>query len=217
SSGGEGVNVFIYGRRTPLGKTSRGDFIIPIAERIPPAQGLVAFTLPWIDSDKFFIKIKEYDGSGILIAAAEKEYRFRPAVLENRLKDGIYLDLHQRVNQRLYVQKDRRITHVYLCSSSENYRWLPPKSHPSVPHDHAGVFKVLDKKLDHYSKLYEVHMRWSMHYLSGHFIHATYPNLYRKLGRPASHGCNRLTRSDAEELYKATPTGTRVEVIGTKG
>jgi len=56
-----------------------------------------------------------------------------------------------------------------------------------------------------------------MRYLSGHFIHATSPNLYKFLGEPASHGCNRLTKTDAKALYDATPLGTRVEVIGPNG
>ena len=217
SSGGETVKVIIHGTRTPLGAVSRGEFVIPVAQSVPSIQGQMDFILPWIDSRNFAIKIKEYDVDGKVVSTGEREYGFRPAVMENRTMDGIYLDLHRRINQRLYVQKAGRITQDYLCSSSENYLWLPPKQHPSIPHDHAGVFKVLERNPDHYSALFHVHMYWAMRYLAGHFIHATSPNLYRRLGRPASHGCNRMTRHDAEELSGATPVGTRVEVIGPKG
>ena len=142
---------------------------------------------------------------------------FRPVVLEKRAADGIYLDLHKRTDQRLYVQKNGKLVKAYLSSSSENYLWLPPNRHLNKPHDHAGVFRVLSKEPDHMSRLFAVHMRWAMRYLGGHFIHATNRNLYRNLGRAASHGCNRLTLYDAKQLYDATPVGTRVEVIGPGG
>jgi len=76
---------------------------------------------------------------------------------------------------------------------------------------------VLEKKRSHWSTLFNVRMPWAMRYHGGHYIHATSPNLYRLLGRPASHGCNRLTHRDARELYQTTPLGTRVEVVGPDG
>lgn len=212
--GAETVNVAITGTRTSLGTRSRGGFLLPIARGVSAALGERSFVLPWIDAISFRVIVNGYDASGKQASSGERSYRFRPAVLADRPKDGIYLDLHARVNQRLYVQKAGLITHVYICSSSVNYLWLPPNEHPGKPHDHEGVFSVLDKSPDHYSKLFQVHMRWALHYLGGHYIHATSANLYKDLGRPASHGCNRLTREDAHELYEMTPVGTRVEVIG---
>lgn len=217
ASGGETINVIIHGTRTPRGNVQRGEFVIPVAVGIPAAQGEFSFNLPWIDAIKFAIKLKEYDHTGRLVTSSEHEYSFRPAVLAKRLKDGIYLDLHKRIHQRLYVEKNGEITKVYFSSSSKNYDWLPSNDHISEPHDHAGVFKILEKTPSHWSALYHVQMRWSMRYLGGHFIHATTPIFYKVLGRPASGGCNRLTNSDAEDLYRATPVGTRVEIIGPAG
>jgi hypothetical protein len=212
----ETVNIAITGTRTPLGQQSRGDFLIPIAKGVSAAQGEYSFTQPWIDAISIRVIVNGYAG-GKRILSGERTYRFRPAALDGKTPDGIYLDLHARANQRLYTQKDGCITHVYFCSSSEAYLWLPPNRHIAGPHDHAGVFKVLDKSPDHWSELYKVRMLWAMHYLGGHYIHATSPNLYRYLGTPASHGCNRLTRYDAYQLYQMTPIGTRVEVIGPNG
>jgi lipoprotein-anchoring transpeptidase ErfK/SrfK len=214
AGGASTVNILIDGMRTPLGAKSRGPFVIVLATGVPAAEGEYEFVLPWIDVIEFRIKIKGYDPSGYQVSIGERSYAFRPAVLADRTADGIYLDLHERTNQRLYVQKDRRITRVYLSSSSENYLWTAPDRHLKKPHDHAGVFKVLEKRRTHWSRLYQVQMPWSMRYHVGHYIHATSPNLYPLLGRPASHGCNRLTREDARELYEMTPIGTRVEVIG---
>ena len=213
----QSVSVVVYGTRTPRGTTSRGNFQIAAAEAVPAALGQLSWTVPWIDSVEFLVKAKGYNSLGYQVAMDERRYGFRPAVMANRTEDGIYLDLHERINQRVYVQKDSCLTRAYLSSSSENYLWLAPSRHSTKPHDHAGVFKVLEKKRSHWSTLFNVRMPWAMRYHGGHYIHATSPNLYRLLGRPASHGCNRLTHRDARELYQTTPLGTRVEVIGPDG
>lgn len=217
SKGVDKVIIIVYGERTPVGAVPRGVFRDVISDGVPADNGFVQWKVPWIDSDTFFVKANGYDSAGKLVASTERGYNFRPAILKNRKADGIYLDLHKRTDQRLYVQKDREIIHIYLTTSSENYYWVPRNVHPKKPHDHAGVYKVLEKSPDHYSKLFKVHMFWSMRHLGGHFIHATSRNLYRDLGQSASHGCNRLTKYDAHELYKNTPVGTRVEVIGPRG
>lgn len=211
------VDLIAYGTLTPLGDTPRGDYTIKIAENVPADKGSVTWTVPWIDSRIVTIKIIGYGADAKVLDTNQRAYEFRPAVLANRFADGIYLDLHKRTDQRLYVQKKRRITTVYITSSSENYLWVPRNRHPAIPHDHAGVFKVLDKSRDHFSRLFKVPMPWAMRYYGGHFIHATSPNFYPDLGRAASHGCNRLTIPDAKALFESTPVGTRVEIIGPSG
>lgn len=217
SSGIESVSIVAHGTRTPLGTRSRGSFNMAVTEAVPATWESAEWTVPWIDSVTFFVKVKGYDLDGNMVAFDERGYRFRPAVLANRTEDGIYLDLHRRTNQRLYRQENYRITHAYLSSSSENYEWRPPCNHVRRAHDHAGVFSVIEKKRSHWSILFDVEMPWAMRYHRGHFIHATSPALYRLLGVPASGGCNRMTNHDARELYRLTPLGTRVEVIGPDG
>lgn len=217
ADGIKSVSLVTHGVRTPVGGESRGYFHEAIAEGVPADREKVAWKVPWIDSRSLFIKAKGYDAGGRMVAIDERGYSFRPRTLANRTADGLYLDLHSRSNQRLYRQENYKITHVYVSSSSENYLWRAPGRHVKRPHDHAGVFSVLEKKRNHYSRLYEVDMPWAMRYHGGHFIHATSPNLYDELGRPASHGCNRLTWADAREIYRMTPVGTRVVVIGPDG
>lgn len=216
-SGLKSVSLVAYGERTPLGTRSRGSFRKVIAAGAPASRGGVTWQVPWIDSTRLTIKVKGYNPQGQLVATDTRGYHFRPAILARRTKDGIYLDLHQRRGQRLYVQRGGRITHAFLSSSSENYSWQPRNRHTAAPHDHAGVFRVVQKSKMHWSQLFDVPMPFALRYHGGHFIHATSRNLYRKLGRPASHGCNRLTRHDARILYGMTPIGTRVEVIGPGG
>lgn len=217
AGGAETVNIAVYGERTSLGTQTRGTFQIVAAKGIPAADGEFQFEVPWIDARHFAIKIKGYDRSGMQVGMDERSYAFRPAIMASRTADGIYLDLHERNNQRVYMQKDRRITHIYVSSSSENYHWLSRTHHISQPHDHAGVYRVIEKRRSHWSSLYNVRMPYAMRYLGGHFIHATSTRYYKLLGGPASHGCNRLTLHDAQELYNMTPIGARVEVIGPKG
>ena len=217
ADGMQSVSMVAHGALTRMGAKSRGSFQLAIAEGVSAKLEEVRWTVPWIDSATFFVKAKGYDSLGRQVVADERRYDFRPAFLAKRTKDGIYLDLRWRTKQRLYVQKKQRITYVYLSSSSEDYLWLPPGRHLSKPHDHAGAFKVLEKKRLHWSSLFRVKMPWAMRYHGGHFIHATSPNLYGLLGQAASGGCNRMTYPDARELYQMTPLGTRVEVIGPEG
>lgn len=211
------VGAMAYGQRTPLGLHNRGRFTTRVFRPVGAGNRHARWTVPWMDSNSFVIKLKGYNSNGKVVATASRKYGFRPAVMTNRLKAGLYLDLHKRTRQRLYVQMSGRIIKTYISSSSDAYRWEPRRVHPDSAHDHAGVFSVLGKERDHWSNEFHVRMRYAVRYLSGHYIHATSPNLYRTLGSAASHGCNRLTKQDALELYWTTRVGTRVEVIGPKG
>jgi len=217
AGGLESVSIVAHGTRTPLGTQSRGNFSIAVVEGVSAGAGSAEWTVPWIDSITFFIKAKGYASDGRQVPFAERGFRFRPSVMADRMEDGIYLDLSKRTNQRLYRQQDYRITRAYFTSSSEAYHWRPPGSHISSPHDHAGVFSVLEKRRMHWSTLFNVQMPWAMRYHGGHFTHATSRNLYRNLGMPASAGCNRMTNHDAREIYRMTPLGSRLEVVGPDG
>lgn len=217
AGGAETVDIVASGTCTPLGGRPRGAFEIVLARGVSAVECEATCTLPWIDSPNLTLKVIGRDGSGKKVSYGERRYGFRPAILAGRLDDGIYVDLHQKTDQRIYVETGGVITRIYICSSSIGYRWLPITVHPKEPHDHAGVFKVLNKAELVHSQEYDVDMPWAMHYLGGHFIHATSAPFYKMLGQPASHGCIRLHRQDARSLYGISPVGMRVEVIGPKG
>jgi lipoprotein-anchoring transpeptidase ErfK/SrfK len=71
-----------------------------------------------------------------------------------------------------------------------------------------GVFSVIQKHKDHYSNLYGAAMPYMQRITwSGSALHeGPLP------GRPASHGCIRLTREFAQLLWKVTKIGARVIV-----
>lgn len=73
----------------------------------------------------------------------------------------------------------------------------------------AGRFRILQKKVEHYSSRYDNAPMPYMQRLTSYGIalHAG-----RVPGYPASHGCIRLPRGFAKRLYRMTGTGTAVTV-----
>jgi lipoprotein-anchoring transpeptidase ErfK/SrfK len=87
----------------------------------------------------------------------------------------------------VYVDGERRMT----------FRVSTGKQGYATP---SGNFRALAMKLMHYSKKYDnAPMPHSIFFRGGYAIHAT--NAVRNLGRPASHGCVRLSPKDAAALY----------------
>lgn len=213
SEGLESVSVVAFGTLTKIPGHDRGDFSIVIAEAAPASRGSVNWTVPFLDTDKFRIKVKGYNGNGQAVDSSDRLYSFRPAVLRTRSADGIYIDVRREDRQRLYVIRDNKVIRAYLTSGAYQGEFYPRNVHPKKPHDHPGVFRVTAKYPNWYSRMFQVDMPWAMRYHGGHFIHATSPPFYNLLGTAASNGCNRLELSQAKELYDMTPVGTRVEII----
>lgn len=72
---------------------------------------------------------------------------------------------------------------------------------PKQPHNHLGMFKIINRDADYYSREHNCPMRYSLFYYAKHALHATASGCYRQLGSPASHGCTRQTLKDAKELF----------------
>ena len=71
-----------------------------------------------------------------------------------------------------------------------------------------GEYVITDKHRHHRSTIYHVKMPYFQRLSSGSFgFHAGYVPSY-----PASHGCIRMPYQSAKELFKMTPTGTRVVI-----
>jgi hypothetical protein len=209
----ESVSIVAEGDLTDIPQGSRGRFQIVVADAVPAGWGKYSWIVPFLDTINFRVEATAYNAAGLPVAKDERVYKFRPDILKDRHKDGIYIDVRTRDRQRLYVLKGGRLYRSYLTSGADTNAYYPRHIHPKRSHDHYGVFKVAWKTPIWYSRLYQVNMPWAMNYWNGHFIHATSSNFYHKLGRAASHGCNRLERSQARELYRMTPVGTRVEII----
>jgi lipoprotein-anchoring transpeptidase ErfK/SrfK len=75
--------------------------------------------------------------------------------------------------------------------------------------------KVFEKDPAPTSRMYNVVMPWWLQITASgsHGIHATSPRFYDELGGPASHGCVRQHRADAEILYDMVRVGTPVYIF----
>ena len=117
-------------------------------------------------------------------------------------------------HQRLYAFYGNNLFLAAPCSTAAHHAHYAPGDDaylmPSTP---LGSFRIFSKTPDHWSKAYEVHMRYALFYDGGRAIHATFPSLYRMLGRPASGGCIRLNRHNALSLYRWAHVGDTVHVV----
>ena len=74
----------------------------------------------------------------------------------------------------------------------------------------AGSFRVFRKEQRSWSVPYKVWLPWASYFVGGVAFHE-YPDIPPS---PASHGCVRVPRWDAQWLYQQTPIGTTVTVLG---
>jgi len=109
-------------------------------------------------------------------------------------KKEIIIDL---TKQKLYAIKDGNITMNTNVSTGKKGHYTP-----------AGKFKILEKKRHHISTIYNLPMPYMLRLTNGGIaIHQGYVPNY-----PASHGCIRVPKQFAEELFYWTPVGTIVHV-----
>ncbi|HRY60342.1 MAG TPA: L,D-transpeptidase [Patescibacteria group bacterium] len=108
------------------------------------------------------------------------------------LLDGIRIDISIK-EQRLRVIENYRIIHEFKTSTGR-YKGSTPK----------GVSRVYNHAPNPISRMYKCHLyRWLAVTPDGKVgIHGLFMSGYeRLLGRPASHGCIRLSRPNAEVVY----------------
>ena len=96
------------------------------------------------------------------------------------------------------IDKRRQIMEVFI-DNEPIYKWkvsTGKKGH-STP---SGTFYVQSMEIMHYSRLYEnAPMPYSIFFNGNIAIHGT--NSISNLGRPVSHGCTRISPSNAATLY----------------
>lgn len=79
-----------------------------------------------------------------------------------------------------------------------------------------GHFRIYNKSLSAYSQKYDATMTNWMAFTpnGGYGMHGLLgSSYYRRLGSPASHGCVRLTREGARELFGYVKVGTPVDIV----
>lgn len=207
------ISLYVSGERTRVGGRSRGRFVEvitnPQTPENDPVTGVrrlsVNYTVPWFDAASFELVAKGFDSTGRMAVKKQQTVSFVPKDVPGDLSDGVVVS---KSDQRLYRVKEGRVARVYLVSTGRTHR------------DGGGptptmTTRIQNKSLNAHSRKYDVDMRyWNAITSDGRYgIHATYRNLYRKLGRADSHGCVRLHLADARIFYKDAPVGTPVYVV----
>jgi len=206
------VRFYYHGERCRLGGRSRGKFDGVINGGMMPNTGETTWKVPWLDGPYLHLRMAAYDDDEECVAVTYRTVRLLPRELKKVPLDC--LAISRRV-QRLYYIRGGEIKRMHMVSTAAR-GYTTPKMRPGARSRRRGAMgKVFSKSYNPYSSLYHVHMRYWLGITSSgsHGIHATSPNLYYRLGRPASHGCVRQHRSDAKVLYSMVNVGTAVYVF----
>lgn len=103
---------------------------------------------------------------------------------------------------------------MHVTSARGSYDW-PISSARSGFYTPGGSFAPTHLERMHYSRKYHMSpMPYSIFFRGGYAIHGSYET--GSLGRPASHGCVRLSPGNAAALYGMVRTeGARISISGT--
>ena len=112
------------------------------------------------------------------------------------------------------VQIDLTHQRMHVQSNEGDYDW-PISSARSGFSTPGGSYAPTHMELMHYSKKYHMSpMPHAIFFRGGYAIHGTYET--GSLGRPASHGCVRLSPGNATTLYNMVKEeGARIGISGT--
>jgi lipoprotein-anchoring transpeptidase ErfK/SrfK len=113
---------------------------------------------------------------------------------------------------RIHIDLSSQRMHVE--SSSGSYSW-PVSTARSGYHTPRGSYAPTGMQRMHYSRKYDMSpMPHSIFFNGGYAIHGSYET--GSLGRPASHGCVRLSPGHAAALYKMVQAeGARISITGS--
>lgn len=176
-----------------------------------PNTGYAAWTPTWVDAPGFTLRLVGYDAAGRPVASAEKSVTLRPRQARD-LRGTFIVILRDR--QRLYFFQDDKLVRMHIISTAMP-GYVTPRMHPGMVRRGVRMGQVFYKDAHAWSRRYNCPMPYWMAVTStgSHGIHATVPRAYRRLGRPASHGCIRQHLHDARILFNMVKVGTPVYIF----
>lgn len=123
------------------------------------------------------------------------------------ITEGKYIDINLSTMQATLVNNGQVVGSYPVAGKGSP--WKPTRE---------GVFRILTKEENHFSRISHVWMPYSMQYSGNYFVHE-WP--YWPGGRPIqskySSGCVRFFPGDAKQIYDWAQVGTRVVVHSTPG
>jgi hypothetical protein len=122
--------------------------------------------------------------------------------------------LSATANATVQIHIDLSSQRMHVTSSSGSYNWAvsTARSGYSTPR---GSYAPTSLQRMHYSRIYHNSpMPHSIFFRGGYAIHGTYAT--GALGRPASHGCVRLSPGNAAQLFSMVKAeGARISISGS--
>jgi len=117
-------------------------------------------------------------------------------------------------NATVQIDIDLTRQSMNVTSNSGSFTWPVSTARAGYVTPH-GSFSPYSLQTMHYSKKYHMSpMPHSIFFAGGYAIHGTYS--VAELGRPASHGCIRLSPGHAAELFKMVKAeGASITISGT--
>ena len=194
----------------PLGGRSRGREQKILAGPLPNT-GCAILTPAWVDAPGLTLRLTGYDAAGRPVASAEKYVTLRPRQARD-LRGTFIVILRDR--QRLYFFQDDKLVRMHIISTAMP-GYTTPRMAPGMVRGGLRMGQVFYKDAHAWSRRYKCPMPYWMAVTStgSHGIHATVPRAYRRLGRPASHGCIRQHLHDARILFGMVKIGTPVYIF----
>lgn len=88
-----------------------------------------------------------------------------------------------------------------MSGAKGNKNILPGQKQGRKPHNHLGLFDVRFRSPKQRSNLFNCWMYWGLYYYGDHGFHAALRSGIPKLGRPDSHGCDRVFPKTAKDIF----------------
>jgi hypothetical protein len=126
----------------------------------------------------------------------------------------LYCPFPQRIEDNIQILIDLDSQALGVYANRELQKWYPISSGKEGHKTPTGSFRIIRKDKNYKSKTYPkpeggAPMPYALNFYRGFWIHAG-----KLPGYPASHGCVRLIKRDARELFQITKIGYSV-VIGS--
>lgn len=115
----------------------------------------------------------------------------------------------------VFITVDKSSQEMYVQTPTDSFVWKVSTARKNY-HTPVGKFQPIRLHKMHYSKRYDnAPMPNSIFFYGGYAIHATYD--IKNLGKPASHGCVRLSPQNAKWLYQIVlengMKNTHIEIV----
>lgn len=116
---------------------------------------------------------------------------------------------------KVQISIDLTTQRMHVTSTSGSYTWKVSTGRGKY-HTPLGTYRPTVMRRMHYSRKYDnAPMPYSIFFRGGYAIHGT--KAVRALGRPASHGCIRLSTRNAAKLYAMVKReGASIRITGSR-